>query len=49
MRNAYKISIGQPEWKRLFGRSMSRWEDKIRMDFREVGCKGCGLAAFGPG
>jgi hypothetical protein len=37
MRNAYKILVGKPEGKRLFGRLWHRWEDNIRMDFREVG------------
>jgi hypothetical protein len=35
-RNAYKILVGRPEGKRLLGRRRRRWEDKIRMDLREI-------------
>jgi hypothetical protein len=27
MRSAYKILVGEPEWKRPLGRPMSSWED----------------------
>jgi hypothetical protein len=37
MRNAYNISVGRPEGKRPFGRPRCRWEDNIRLDFRDVG------------
>jgi hypothetical protein len=37
IRNAYKILVGKTEGKRPLGRSRSRWEDKIRMEFREIG------------
>ena len=36
-RNAYKILVGKPEWKRLLGRLSCRWENNIKMDLREVG------------
>jgi hypothetical protein len=36
IRNAYKISVGKPEGKRLLGRPRHRWEDNIRTDFREM-------------
>jgi hypothetical protein len=39
MRNAYKILLGKPESKIPHGRSRSRWNDNIRMDFREIGWK----------
>jgi hypothetical protein len=29
MRNAYKILVGKPEWKRTFGRPRHRWEYNI--------------------
>jgi hypothetical protein len=29
--------VGKPEGKRLLGRPRRRWEDGIRMDFREIG------------
>jgi hypothetical protein len=28
--------VGKPEEKRLLGRPKRRWEDKIRMDIREI-------------
>jgi hypothetical protein len=39
MRNAYKIFVEKPEWKKSLGRLRRRWEDNIRMDVREVGWK----------
>ena len=30
--------MGTTEGKRLLGRPRRRWEDNIRIDFREVGC-----------
>jgi hypothetical protein len=36
MRNAYTIFVGKLERKRLLGRPRRRWEDNIRMDFREI-------------
>jgi hypothetical protein len=35
MRNAYKILIGKPKGRRLLGRHVCRWEDNIKMDFKE--------------
>jgi hypothetical protein len=29
--------VGKPEGKRLFERPRSRWEDRIKMDLREIG------------
>jgi hypothetical protein len=37
IRNAYNILVGKSEWKRPLGRHMSRWEDNIRMDVKEIG------------
>ena len=36
-RGAYRIFLGKPEGKRPLGRSRLRWEDYIKMDFKEVG------------
>jgi hypothetical protein len=36
MRNAYKILIRKPEWKRPLGRPGHRWEDNITLDLREI-------------
>ena len=30
--------MGKPEGKRPLGRPRRRWEDNIKMDFKEVGC-----------
>jgi len=32
--------VGKPDGKRPLGRSRRRWEDKIKMDLKEVGCEG---------
>jgi len=39
MRNAYKIFVGKPEWKRPLGRPRHRWE-YVRMDLKEIGREG---------
>jgi hypothetical protein len=39
-RKVYKVLVGKPEGKRPRGRPRRRWEDGIRMDFREIGL-GC--------
>jgi hypothetical protein len=36
-RKVYKVLVGKPEGKRPLGRPRHRWEDGIRMDFRETG------------
>jgi hypothetical protein len=35
-----KILVRKPEGKRQLGRPMRRYEDKIRMDVRKIGCEG---------
>ena len=32
--------MGKPEGKRPLGRPRRRWEDNIKMDLQEVGCRG---------
>jgi hypothetical protein len=39
-RNAYRILVGKPDGKRPLGRPRRRWEDKIKMDLREIGWDG---------
>jgi hypothetical protein len=34
--NAYMISVGKPEGKRLLGKPRRRWEDNIDVDFRNI-------------
>ena len=36
-RSAFKIIKGTPTGNRPFGRPRRRWEDNIRMDFKEIG------------
>jgi hypothetical protein len=39
-RGAYRTLVGRPEGRRPLGRPRRRWEDNIKMDFREVGWVG---------
>jgi hypothetical protein len=39
-RGAYRALVGKPEGRRPLGRPRRRWEDNIKMDFREVGWGG---------
>ena len=34
------VLVGKPEGKRPLGRPRRRWEDNIKMDLQEVGCRG---------
>jgi hypothetical protein len=36
-RSAFKIVTGTPTEKRPLGRHRRRWEDNIKMDFKEIG------------
>jgi hypothetical protein len=38
----YGVLVGKPEGKRPLGRPRCRWEDNIKMDLQEVGCRGMG-------
>jgi hypothetical protein len=35
----YRVLVETPEGKRPMGRLRSRWEDNIRMDLQELGCR----------
>jgi hypothetical protein len=35
-RGVYRVLVGRPEGKRLLARPRRRWEDNIKMDFREI-------------
>jgi hypothetical protein len=37
VRGTYNILVGRPEGRRPLGRPRRRWEDKIKMDLREIG------------
>jgi hypothetical protein len=39
-KNAYRMSVGNPEGKRPLGRPRRRWVDNIKMDLRETGWAG---------
>ena len=36
----YRVLVGKPEGRGPLGRHRRRWEDNIRMDLQEVGCRG---------
>jgi hypothetical protein len=38
-RGVYKVLVGKPGGKRPLVRPMRRWEDNIKMDLQEVGCR----------
>ena len=42
-RNAFKILTDKPTVKRPLGRPRRRWEDNIRMEFKEIGASGRNL------
>ena len=35
----YRVFVGKPEEKRPLGRPKCRWDDNIKMDLQEVGCR----------
>ena len=39
-KGVHRVLVGKPEAKRPLGRPMRRWEDNIKMDLQEVGCRG---------
>ena len=39
-RDAYRVVVGKPDGKTQLGRQRHRWEDNIRMDLQEMGCRG---------
>ena len=39
-RGVQRVLVRKPEGKRPLGRPRHRWEDNIKMDFQEVGCRG---------
>jgi hypothetical protein len=38
--SVYRVFIGRPEGKRSLGRPKYRWENNIKLDFREIGIDG---------
>ena len=39
-RGVHRVLVGKPEGKRPLGRLRRRWEDNIKMDLQELGCRG---------
>jgi hypothetical protein len=39
-RGVYRVLVGKPKGKRPPGRRRCRWEDNIKLDFREMGIDG---------
>jgi hypothetical protein len=39
-RGVYRVLVGIPEGKTPLGSHRHRWEDNIKMDLQEVGCRG---------
>jgi hypothetical protein len=40
IRNTYRILDGKPEVKRQLGRPRRRWEDKFKVEVKEIGSEG---------
>jgi hypothetical protein len=40
VRGPYRVLVGRPEGKRRLGRPKCRWEDNIKVNFREIGMDG---------
>jgi hypothetical protein len=40
LRNTYRVVVGKPEGKGPLGMPRCRWEDNIKMNFREIGWGG---------
>jgi len=38
-RGVFRVLVGKPERKRPFGRPRLRWDDNIKMDLQEMGCR----------
>jgi hypothetical protein len=48
-RDVYRVLVGRPEGKRPLGRPRRRWEDKIKLDLREIGRTGFSWLRIGSG
>jgi hypothetical protein len=38
-RSLYRVLVGKPKGKRPLGRPRRRWEDNMKMDLQEEGCR----------
>jgi hypothetical protein len=48
-RNVYRILVGKPKGKRPLESPRRRWENGIRMNVSEIGCRGFGVDSPGSG
>jgi hypothetical protein len=48
-KNVYRVLVGKIEGKKPLGRTRHRWEDRIKMDLREIGWGLCGVDSPGSG
>ena len=39
-RGVHRVLVGKPDGKRPLGRPRRKWEDNIKMDLQDVGCRG---------
>jgi hypothetical protein len=39
-RGVYRVLVGKPEGKRPLGRPRRRWDNNIKMNLQELGCRG---------
>ena len=42
-RGVHRVLVGKPEGKTPLGKLRRRWDDNIKMDLQEVGCRGMDL------
>jgi len=42
-RGVYRVLVGKPEGKSQLARPRFRWEDNIKMDLQDVGCRSMDL------
>jgi hypothetical protein len=47
MRNVHKILVGKPKGKTQVGGPSHKWVNKIRMESKETGRRGCGMISSG--
>jgi hypothetical protein len=48
-RNVYRVFLGKPKGERPCGRPRHKWEDRIKLDLRDIGCGGGGFTSLSIG
>jgi hypothetical protein len=46
MINIYTVVVGEPEWTRKLGRSISKWKNNTKVGLTIAGGRGCGIAVI---